>query len=139
MGDLTSVAINFDTSHLVFPILISGVLAVLGLAIVVTRSRSILAAGPYWIGVLAGIDKARFFGTIMLTVTYFMAMVPVGDIWPNRGLGFLFCSIPYVFLTGTLFLHDRAWRDILPVAIMALVAPSIAWWLFTELFFLTLP
>lgn len=139
MGDLTRVSIDFDTSHLIFPALIGTVLALLGLAILITRRQAILASGDYWAGVLARIDTGRFFGTIVLTVVYFMAMVPVGNVWPNTGLGFLICSIPYVFLTGILFLHDRGWRDIWPVAIMAAVAPTLVWWLFTELFFLTLP
>jgi hypothetical protein len=66
-------------------------------------------------------------------------MVPVGSIWPNTGLGFLICSIPYVFLTGALFLHHRGLRDLIPVAVTAIVAPTLVWWLFTDLFFLTLP
>lgn len=139
MGDLTRVSIDFGTSHLVFPILIGTVLALLGLAILITRRRATMAAGPYWVGVMARTDKARFFGTIALTIVYFIAMVPVGNVWPNTGLGFLICSVPYVFLTGLLFLHTRGWRDIWPVAVMAAVAPTLTWWLFTELFFLTLP
>ena len=47
-------------------------------------------------------NKVRFFGTIAITVAYFLLMVPVGNLWPNTGLGFLICSIPYVFLTGAL-------------------------------------
>lgn len=139
MGDLTRVTIDFETSHLIFPSLIGGILVVLGLAILATRWRTIAGSGGYWADVLGRMDKPRLFGTVGLTLVYFSAMVPVGNVWPNTGLGFLICSIPYVFLTGALFLHDRGWRDILPVAVMAAVAPTAVWWMFTELFFLTLP
>lgn len=139
MGELTRVAVDFDTSHLIFPTLIAIVLLLLAAAIAITRWRRIAGAVPYWRGVLAGMDRLRFFGTIALTVLYFSLMVPVGNVWPNTGMGFLLCSIPYIFLTGLLFMHDRRPRRLLPVIAMTAIAPLFAWWLFTDLFFLTLP
>lgn len=139
MENLNQVTVDFETSHLIFPTLIAIILAVLGLAIVVTRRREIAAAPVYWRSVFARMDKFRFFGTIALTVLYFSLMVPVGDFWPNTGLGFLICSIPYLLLTGLLFLHERSLRKLAPVLVTAFVAPVLVWWLFTDLFFLTLP
>lgn len=138
-GAMTQVSIDFETSHLVFPILIACVLALLGLAIVIRDRARIAGAGAYWRGILGGMDRGRFFGTLGLTLVYFLLMVPVGRIWPNTGMGFLLCSIPYVLLTGLLFMHDRSLRAMLPVIVMALVAPVLAWWLFTYPFFMTLP
>ena len=139
MSQLTHVKINFETSHLVFPTIIACILALLGLAILITRRKAILASGTYWRGIVANMDKPRFLGTIVLTLVYFSLMEPVGNFWPNTGLGFLICSIPFVFLTGLLFLHDRRGRALLPLAVTALVAPAIVWWVFADLFFLTLP
>lgn len=139
MGDLTRVTINFDTSHLIFPAIIGSILVMLGIAILITRRHAFAHAGRTWSGIMGRMDKVRFFGTIALTIVYFSLMVPIGYIWPNTGMGFLICSIPYVFLTGYLFLHRRGARDALPVAITAIVAPTLVWWLFTDLFFLTLP
>ncbi|QDY70800.1 tripartite tricarboxylate transporter TctB family protein [Qingshengfaniella alkalisoli] len=139
MGSLTKVTIDFETSHLIFPTLIAIVLGLLGLAIVIRRRHEIAGAGTFWRDTFARMDKLRFFGALGLTLIYFSAMVPVGSIWPNTGLGFLICSIPYVLLTGLLFMHDRPFRDVLPLVIVALVAPTLVWWLFTDLFFLTLP
>ncbi|WP_158044791.1 tripartite tricarboxylate transporter TctB family protein [Skermanella pratensis] len=139
MEDFTRVTVNFETSHLIFPTMVAVILTILGVAILITNRRQIAGAGAYWRDVLGSMDKVRFFGTIVLTVVYFSLMVPVGDIWPNTGLGFLICSIPYVFLTGVLFLHHRSLRDLLPVAVTAVVAPTLVWWLFTDLFSLTLP
>lgn len=139
MQDLTRVTVDFETSHLIFPTLVAIVLAILGVAIIVSNRREIATAGAHWRGVLSRMDKLRFFGTIALTVLYFSLMVPVGDFWPNTGLGFLICSIPYVFLTGILFMHERPLRAVVPVAVTAVIGPSFVWWLFTDLFFLTLP
>ncbi|OCX62250.1 hypothetical protein BFP70_14340 [Thioclava sp. SK-1] len=139
MGDLTRVTINFDTSHLLFPTLIGCVLGLLALAIVIRDRKSVLNAHRHWAQVMRATDKPRFFGTLALTILYFSLMVPVGDIWPNTGMGFLLCSIPFVALTGLLFMHDRSLKHALPMLIVSVVAPLIVWWLFTDLFYLTLP
>lgn len=139
MDSLTQVSIDFDHSHLVFPTVIASILALLAALILVTRTRRILHAGAYLSQITTSVDKTRFFGTLGLTVLYFTAMVPVGDIWPNTGLGFLICSVPYVLLTGLLFMHDRSLRQAVPLIIVSLIAPTLIWYLFTDLFFLTLP
>lgn len=139
MGQLTQVTIDFETSHLLFPTIIAIVLGLLGLAIVIRDRARIAASGGYWVGIWRDMDKPRFLGTLILTLLYFSLMVPVGDIWPNTGRGFLFCSIPYVFLTGVLFMHDRSPRRMLPLVVVALVGPIFIWWLFTYPLFLTLP
>jgi hypothetical protein len=139
MGTITHVTIDFETSHLVFPALIGVILALLGIAIVAQNRHAIGASGRYWRGVFRRMDKARFFGTLALTLVYFGLMVPVGNIWPNLGLGFLICSIPFVLLTGLLFMHERSLHDVLPLLAVAIIVPLVVWWLFTYLFFLTLP
>jgi hypothetical protein len=139
MGDLTKVTIDFQSSHLVFPTLIGGVLAVLGLAIVLTRWRAIAGAGQFWSRTMAATDKPRFFGTIVLTLVYFLLMVPVGDLWPNTGMGFLLCSIAFVALTGLLYLHERTGSALAVLAVVAVAAPLLVWWVFAHVFFLTLP
>ncbi len=139
MGSLTHVTINFETSHLIFPTLIGCILALLGLAIAIRDRRQLAASGAHWRKILGEMDKMRFFGTLALTVLYFSAMVPVGDIWPNTGMGFLLCSIPLVALSGLLFMRERSTRSVVPLLIVAVAAPTLVWWLFTDLFFLTLP
>lgn len=139
MESLTQVTIDFDTSHLVFPRIIAIVVGLLGLMILI-RDRARIAQAPQtWRVTFSEMDKPRFFGTIGLTLIYFALMVPVGNIWPNTGMGFLICSVPFVFGIGVLYLHERSLRDLIPVAILAVVAPPLAWWLFYSVFFLTLP
>lgn len=139
MGALTRVEVDFATSHLVFPTLIGIVLLTLGLAILVTQRRELLGAGSMWRNTFANMDKPRFFGTLILTIVYFSLMVPVGEIWPNTGMGFLLCSIPFVALSGLLFMHERTLLNMVPVFIVALAGPLLVWWLFSDIFFLTLP
>ncbi|MGX9575586.1 tripartite tricarboxylate transporter TctB family protein [Mesorhizobium sp. f-mel] len=139
MGDFTRVTIDFQTSHLVFPTLIGGILLFLGMAILVTRRQAIAGAGRYWSQTLAAMDKPRFFGTIALTLVYFLLMVPVGDIWPNTGMGFLICSIPFVALSGLLYLQERTRSAIAVLGVVAVAAPLLVWWVFAHVFFLTLP
>lgn len=139
MGELTRISIDFESSHLIFPIIIACLLVALGFVILVRERKRVAASGRHWAEIMEKMDKVRFFGTIALTLIYFSLMVPVGDIWPNTGMGFLLCSMPFVFLTGLLFLHDRDARSVITVAAVALVVPTLVWWLFTEVFFLTLP
>ena len=139
MGQLTQVTINFETSHLLFPTIIGIVLAILGSAILIRDRARLRGAGAYWSGIWRDMDKPRFLGTLALTLAYFSLMVPIGNIWPNTGRGFLFCSVPFVFLSGLLFMHDRTLRAMLPLAIIAVVGPVFVWWLFTYPLFLTLP
>lgn len=139
MGNLTQVTIDFERSHLLFPTLIGIVLCLLGAAIVITRRDRLARAPRQARAVFAAMDRPRFLGTLALTVLYFSLMVPVGGRWPNTGLGFLLCSVPYLLATGILFMHDRRPRAILAMAAIALAAPVLVWWLFTEIFYLTLP
>jgi len=139
MGDLTKVTIDFPSSHLIFPTIIGISLLILGVAIVATRWRRFGAAGAYWAQVLADMDKPRFFGAIGITMLYFLLMLPVGDFWPNTGMGFLLCSVPFLALIGWLFLHERSRGQLIALGIVSIVAPLLVWWIFGQVFFLTLP
>ncbi|RCS22642.1 tripartite tricarboxylate transporter [Phyllobacterium salinisoli] len=139
MASFPKVSIDFASSHLVFPMLVSVLLGLLLVAILVTRWRTIWGAfttGPYW---PAGIDHRRFFGTIVLTVLYFLAMPQIGDFFPNEGYGFLIASIPFLFLISLLYLHQRTRRQIVIAAINAVLAPTVVWYLLSTAFSLTLP
>lgn len=139
MGEWTKVKIDFATSHLIFPTVIGVILLILGIAILITERRALMASGTMWRETFARMDKPRFFGALILTVLYFSLMVPVGDLWPNTGMGFLLCSIPFVALTGLLFMHERTLKGAIPVLIVALAGPLLVWWLFSDIFYLTLP
>ncbi|MBX2829973.1 MAG: tripartite tricarboxylate transporter TctB family protein [Rhodospirillales bacterium] len=134
-----NVTIDFSTSHMIFPTIIAVILGILLITILITRGSTMLATvtnGAWW---PAGIDHKRFFGTLALTVVYFLAMPSVGDIFPNTGLGFYLCSIPYLFALSTLFLHERSRRTLSIAAANAIIAPSVVWYILSELFNISLP
>lgn len=139
MWSWTQVTIDFEQSHLVFPTITGIILGLLGLAILIRDRKRIAGAPAYWRKTFAEMDRIRFFGTLVLVLMYFGLMLPIGSIWPNTGLGFLICSIPFVFAVGVLYLHERRFQTIWPIAVLALVAAPLAWWLFSYVFFLTLP
>lgn len=139
MGGLTQIKVDFATSHLIFPALIGTILVILAVAIAITQRQEIMASGAMWRDTVTQMDKPRFLGALALTIIYFSLMVPVGDLWPNTGMGFLLCSIPFVAVTGILFMHERTVPKLVPVLVVAVVGPVLVWWLFSSVFFLTLP
>lgn len=145
MGEssIFSVSIVFEQSHLFFPRIIHWLLLIMLVLLVVVEGV------PYVREVRAGrqslpfteghFDQFRFFGTIVLTIAYFISMQHVGEFWPNTGFGFLFMSIPYMFILSWLYLHHRDRRHLQLTGINAIVAPVIAWYVLAQLFGITLP
>jgi hypothetical protein len=130
--------VDFETSHLIFPSLIAIVLVILGLAILITNRREIAGAGAYWREVLEGMDKIRSrdrraAGGLLL------AHGPGGRHLAQHGNGLPDLLDPLRLPYRRVVLASGWPRDLAPVAVTALVAPTLVWWLFTDLFFLTLP
>ncbi|NIC05484.1 tripartite tricarboxylate transporter [Billgrantia bachuensis] len=143
LSDLLSVSIDFETSHLFFPTLITWIMAVLFVLVVVTQVVPFLAAvrrGERALPILGeSMDGLRFFGTLALIVAYFHLMTVVGDMFPYTGYGFLFVSIPFVFLMSLLYLHEWTRKALVIVTLNAFAAPSLAWLILAKLFQITLP
>ena len=143
LSELLTVSIDFDQSHLFFPKIIHWVLLILFLLIVLFVGRSYLKevlAGkkslPFTEG---GFDTFRFFGTVFLTILYFISMEYVGRFFPNTGLGFLIMSVPYMFLLSLLYVHNRDRRHLFMITLNSGIAPVIAWYVLAQLFGITLP
>ncbi len=139
MLSLLDVTVDFDRSHLIFPILVSVVLVLLGSAILLTRRADItaaLSATPRW---PYGIDKKRFFGTIVLVIVYFLAMERIGRAIPNQGFGFLFASIPFVLAISLLYMHGFPRRRVVIATLNAVIAPLVVWFILSTLFNISLP
>lgn len=143
ISDIFTVSIVFEQSHLFFPRIIQWLLLIQLLLIAVFVGRPFLrevSAGTKSLPFTAGhFDRLRFFGTIVLTILYFVSMQYVGEFFPNTGLGFLIMSIPYMFLLSLLYLHHRDRRHLVVITINAVVAPVIAWYVLARLFAITLP
>ncbi|MBB4264672.1 tripartite tricarboxylate transporter TctB family protein [Roseospira visakhapatnamensis] len=143
LSDLFEVRIVFDESHLFFPRIIQGLLLAMALVIVVVRGiptlRAVWAGHRTWPVMDGPFDHLRFFGTLGLTVAYFLLMPPVGEMVPNTGLGFLIVSIPYMAALSVLYLHRRDRRTLLLAMANALIAPVAVWYLLARLLNVTLP
>ena len=85
------------------------------------------------------LDKLRFGGTIVLTIAYFLSMEYVGEFFPNMGLGFLFTSIPFIFVLSLLYVHRFDRRKFLALTLNALIAPTMAWYVLAQMMNITLP
>ncbi|MTI18035.1 tripartite tricarboxylate transporter [Rhodobacteraceae bacterium RKSG542] len=138
-----SIVIDFDTSHLFFPTLILWLLGLLGLAILIQKGPAFyraVASGEKKLRFFEpDADKVRLFGTLGLMVVYFIGMDYVGRLFPNMGYGFWLVSIPFLFGLSCLYAHELDKRKLLYITLNALVAPTFAWFVLSELFNVTLP
>lgn len=143
ISSLFKVSVDFDQSHLFFPKIVTWFLllqlVVIFLVYGIPYIRDIRAgkraspfSGKQW-------DKLRFFGTITLTIIYFLSMDYVGGYFPNTGLGFLFTSIVFIFVLSLLYVHGLDHRKMLVLSLNALIAPNVAWFVLARLFNITLP
>jgi hypothetical protein len=143
LSSLLSISIDFETSHLFFPMIIHWVLALLFLAVLVTKTIPFLAAvkrGERTLPIIGeSMDGFRFFGTIVLMVAYFYLMAFVGNMFPYTGYGFLFVSMIFVLLMALMYMHEWTKKAVTTAVITAIVAPSLAWFVLAKLFKITLP
>jgi hypothetical protein len=142
-SSIFQVSIDFATSHLFFPkLIIYFLLFLLALIVIfygIPKLKRIMSGAEKFSISTQHIDKIRLLGTLVLTVAYFMLMDYVGQFWPNTGLGFLFVSIPFIFLLSLLYCHEMTRRRLMLMVLNAALAPSIAWYVLAQLFNISLP
>ena len=143
MTELFTVTIDFQQSHQFFPSIIHWMLLLIVLLILVlevpTYLREVRAGRKSLPFTRGPFDTSKFFGTLALTLAYFLAMPWVGGIFPNTGLGFLIMSIPYMAAPSLLYLHKRDRRHLTKIGLNAIIAPVVAWFILAKLFAITLP
>jgi len=142
-SSLFKVSVDFSRSHLLFPKIVTVVLLLLLLAIFLVYGIPYIRdvrRGKRTLSVSAKqFDRLRFFGTIVLTIVYFLSMDYVGNFFPNMGFGFLFMSVPFIFLLSLLCVHGLNRRKFLALSLNALIAPTVAWFVLARLFNISLP
>ncbi|WP_319483862.1 tripartite tricarboxylate transporter TctB family protein [uncultured Cohaesibacter sp.] len=142
-NSLFKVSIDFSQSHLFFPHIIHWILLILAVLIALTSGPKLLRqmrekkkedkqAGP-------PTDWVRLLGTLVLTIIYFSLMETVGDLFPNEGFGFLFTSIPFMFLLSVLFVHQPGRREFVTITLSSIISPAVAWYVLAQMFNITLP
>ncbi|MCW2305890.1 tripartite tricarboxylate transporter TctB family protein [Rhodobium gokarnense] len=138
-----SVKIDFSQSHLFFPTIIQWILLVLAIAIAIVYGpgliREFREGKRRLLPKKGGFDALRLFGTLALTVAYFLSMDWVGQFFPNRGLGFLIMSVPFMFALSLLYVHGLTWRRLAVIGLSSVLSPTVAWCTLAQLFHITLP
>nr|WP_321458290.1 tripartite tricarboxylate transporter TctB family protein [uncultured Cohaesibacter sp.] len=142
-NSLFKVSIDFSQSHLFFPNIIHWILLILAVLILLTSGPDILRKlrektkdkkqqrKP--------VDWVRLLGSLVLTIIYFSLMETVGDFFPNTGFGFLFTSIPFMFLLSTLYVHAPGRREFITITLSSIISPTVAWYVLAQMFNITLP
>ncbi len=142
-SSLFSVTVDFDKSHMFFPTIVIWFLVFLLILIAIIYGIPYLKAvskGDKKISFsTAHIDKLRLLGTLFLTIVYFMSMDFVGGFFPNTGLGFLFMSMPFMFLLSLLYSHELNRGKLITIVLNAVISPSVAWYVLANIFNITLP
>lgn len=140
---LFQVQIDFAQSHEVFPRIIQWLLVGFGLTILIKRFALIRASVSRFLGNLPPsqwrFDVPRLFGTLALTLIYFIALEPVGRFWPNTGAGFVICSVVFCFALARLLAHDMTPRKWIAIAFTSVVGTGALWFVFNQIFRVTLP
>jgi len=143
LSSLFHVTIDFKESHMFFPILVMWFLLLLLVLIFIIYGipfiRALAKGERHLSFSFKEFDAFRFFGTIVLTIAYFLSMDYVSDIFPNRGLGFLFMSVPFMFCLSSLYVHDLNRDKFITLSLNASISPSLAWYILARLFHISLP
>nr|WP_319390334.1 tripartite tricarboxylate transporter TctB family protein [uncultured Cohaesibacter sp.] len=142
-NSLFKVSIDFSQSHLFFPHIIHWILLILAVLIALTSGPKLLRQmrekkkDDKQTGTPT--DWVRLLGTLVLTIIYFSLMETVGDLFPNTGFGFLFTSIPFMFLLSVLFVHQPGRREFVTITLSSIISPAVAWYVLAQMFNITLP
>jgi len=137
------VAIDFPSSHHFFPSIMHWVLLGLAVLIAIVHGREIAHnTRANWAArraSFAKVDKLRLGGTLVLLLGYFLGMNWIGAMFPNQGFGFLFVSMPFMFLLSLLYVHALDGRKFALLSVTSIGAPLIVWYVLGRLFWITLP
>lgn len=140
---LLEVSVDFETSHLIFPTIILSLLGIILVWMLIANHKLLMAKARGEQGGFAffkpDADKFRLFATLVLVALYFYLMDVVGQQFPNTGYGFLFTSIPFIFLLSAVYAHRLDSRTLLIISLNAVIAPLCAWYVLGQLFSITLP
>jgi tripartite-type tricarboxylate transporter receptor subunit TctC len=83
--------------------------------------------------------KWRVCVCILDFVMYFVSMNWMGLQFPNKGYGFLFCSIPFMLIISYLFSQGLTRRQTLFLSLNSFLAPCLTWVVFNQLLKISLP
>ncbi|MGY4691092.1 tripartite tricarboxylate transporter TctB family protein [Salibacterium sp. K-3] len=134
MKDLFTIELQFSENHLIFPRIILTILIVLGVLLVLQTIIQKVKSGRLkkWDFTFfeKNYDKLKFYGTIVLLLAYGLSL---------EALGFVASSIIFMFLITLLFLGHVKGKAILISLINSVATTIIIWFVFGQMFDITLP
>ncbi|WP_408010204.1 tripartite tricarboxylate transporter TctB family protein [Pseudalkalibacillus sp. A8] len=134
MKDLVTVELKFSEYHTIFPKIMLTILiflAVLMLLLnIVKRIREGTLTALRFQFFVDNYDKLKFYGTLVLLIAYAFMLEPIG---------FLPASILFMFLISLLFIGNVKKKSIIVSLANSLATSFAIWYLFGQLFDITLP
>ncbi|MEW9110147.1 tripartite tricarboxylate transporter TctB family protein [Cytobacillus gottheilii] len=133
MKDLLTIDMTFSEYHLIFPRIVLGILVILLIVLLLThlakrlKDRNFTFKPKFF---KEGYDKKKFFGTIILLVSYVFLL---------EIIGFLASSILFMFLIMLLFIGNMKRKSIIFSVLNSVVTSFAIWYLFGTVFNITLP
>lgn len=136
------IRIDSNKAHLFFPVIIFS-LSLIILMILTLKQRKKLEQ--------KFIDSAHFFSKeslfkkwrllicLMAFVMYFICMNWLGLLFPNKGYGFLFCSMPFMLVISYLFSRGLTHRQNFYLCLNSFLVPCLTWVIFNQLLNISLP
>jgi hypothetical protein len=136
MTDFFKVKIIHSQSHLIFPKIVIGILAILLIILIVqafikakkeNRSLFNIKNKKFFV---ENYDKLKFWGSIILFILYILSL---------ELLGFLVASIVFITLFNVLYAGTKNKKSLFISLLVSVIASFVLWFLFGYVFNVTLP
>ncbi|WP_160807576.1 tripartite tricarboxylate transporter TctB family protein [Virgibacillus salexigens] len=134
MKGLLTVELKFSEYHTIFPNIMLTILIFLAVLMlflnVIRRIKEGRLREFHFQFFVDNYDKLKFFGTLVLLIAYAFVL---------ESIGFLLATILFMFLISLLFIGDIKKKSIFVSLTNSLSTSLIIWYLFGQLFDITLP
>ncbi|SDI39023.1 tripartite tricarboxylate transporter TctB family protein [Alteribacillus bidgolensis] len=134
MSDLLTIELSYNNYHLLFPRIIISILIILGIVLLITNIIKRVKNGNLtsfsFTFFVDNYDKVKLFGTAVLLIVY------AGTL---EIIGFIPASVLFMFLVTLLYIGNIRKKSIMISVSNSLATTIIVWYVFGQLFDITLP
>ncbi|MFD2705232.1 tripartite tricarboxylate transporter TctB family protein [Salibacterium lacus] len=133
MSDFFTIEMSYNTYHIIFPRIILGILIILGLILLAANIKKVAGKEGKRVSFqffTENYDKLKLYGTMVLLILY-AAVLP--------RIGFLAASLLFMFAITLLYIGNVKLRSIFISLSNSLATVLIVWYVFGNLFSITLP
>ncbi len=134
VSDLLTIELSYNNYHLLFPRIIISILIILGIVLLITNIIKRVKNGNLtsfsFTFFVDNYDKVKLFGTAVLLIVY------AGTL---EIIGFIPASVLFMFLVTLLYIGNIRKKSIMISVSNSLATTIIVWYVFGQLFDITLP